>query len=166
MPGHLYLHICLCGSVAKPCPALKLHGPQPPGSPVLHYLLLKFILIESVMLYNHLILCHYSLLLPAIFPRIKVFQWADSASDGPSTGTSASALILPMNIQCWFPVGFTSLISLQYKSLLQQHSLKASILHHSAFFVVQLSHPYMITGKKKHSFDYMDLYWQSDVSSF
>ena len=101
------------------------------------------------MLYNHLILCHYSLLLPAIFPRIKVFQWADSASDGPSTGTSASALILPMNIQCWFPVGFTSLISLQYKSLLQQHSLKASILHHSAFFVVQLSHPYMITGKKK-----------------
>ena len=49
------------------------------------------------------------------------------------------------------------------KSFLQHHSSKASILWHSAFLIVQLSHLYMTTGKKKHSFDYMDLYWQTDV---
>ena len=57
----------------------------------------------------------------------------------------------PMNIQGWFPLGLTGLISLQskglFKSLLQHHSSKASILWHSAFYIVQLSHPYMTTGK-------------------
>ena len=51
------------------------------------------------------------------------------------------------------------------KSLLQHHNLKTSILQHSAFFIVQLSHPYMTTGKKKHSY-YMDLCQQSGVSAF
>ena len=58
--------------------------------------------------------------------------------------------VLPMNIQDWFPLGWTGLISLQSKglsSLLQHHSSKASILWHSAFFMVQLSHPYMTTGR-------------------
>ena len=100
------------------------------------------------MLYSHLIFCHYPLLLPSTFPSIRVFQRVDSASDGPSIGTSASALILPINIQCWFPVGLTSLISLQSKTLLQHHSLNASVIQHSAFFMVQLSHPYMTSGKK------------------
>ena len=71
---------------------------------------------------------------------------------GQSIGVSTSASVLPMNIQDWFPVGWTGWISLQslagtLKSLLQHHSSKASILWHSAFFIVQLSHPYMTTGK-------------------
>ena len=71
-------------------------------------------------------------------------------SGGQSIGASASASVLPVNIQGWFPLALTGLISLQSKglsSLLQHHSSKASTLHRSAFFMVQLSHPYMITGK-------------------
>ena len=74
------------------------------------------------------------------------------ASDGQSIGVSASASVLPMNIQDSFPLGWTSLISLQSKglsSLLQHHSSKASIRQHSALFIIQLSHPYMTTGKTK-----------------
>ena len=73
-----------------------------------------------------------------------------SASDGQSIRTSSSASVLPMNIQSWFPLGWTGLISLQSKGfsrVLQHHSLKASILRRSAFFTVQLSHPNMSTGK-------------------
>ena len=71
-------------------------------------------------------------------------------SCGHGTGDSASALVLTVNIQDWFPLGWTGWISLQSKglsSLLQHHSSKASILWHSAFFIVQLSHPFMTTGK-------------------
>ena len=72
------------------------------------------------------------------------------ASCGQSIGASASASVLPMNIQDWFPLGWTGWICLQFKglsSLLQHHSSKASILWCSAFFIVQLSHLYMTTGK-------------------
>ena len=73
------------------------------------------------------------------------------ASDGQSIGASSSASVLPMNLQGWFPLGLTGLIFLQstglFKSLLQHHSSKASILWCSAFFMVQFSHPYMTTGK-------------------
>ena len=72
-------------------------------------------------------------------------------SGGQSIGVSASASVLPMNIQDWFPLGWTAWVSLLSKtrhlSLLQHHSSKASILLSSAFFIVQLSHPYMTTGK-------------------
>ena len=71
-------------------------------------------------------------------------------SGGQSIGVSASTSVLPMNIQGWFPLGRTGWISSvqgTLKSLLQHHSSKASILRHSAFFMVQLSHPYMTTGK-------------------
>ena len=75
------------------------------------------------------------------------------ASGGQIIGVSASASALPMNIQDWFPLGLTHLISLQsqgtLKSLLQHHSSKASILPRWALFMVQLSHPYMTTGKIK-----------------
>ena len=67
-------------------------------------------------------------------------------SVGQSIGALASASVLPMNIQSWFPLGFTNLNSLQSKGL-QHNSSKASILRCSAFFIVQLSHPYMIAGK-------------------
>ena len=110
--------------------------------------LLKLTSIEPVMLSNHLICCPL-LLPPSIFPSIfSVSQLLTSA--GQSIGVSASALVLPMNIQDWFPLGLTSWISLQSKglsSLLQHHSSKASVLLCSAFLIVQPSHPCMITGK-------------------
>ena len=87
------------------------------------------------------------------------FAWG-----GQSIGASASASVLAVNIWGWFPLGLTGLIG-TLKSLLQHHNSKASILWHSAFSMVQLSHPYMTTGKN-HSFDYTDLCQQSDVSSF
>ena len=71
-------------------------------------------------------------------------------SGGQLIGASTSASVLPMNIQDWFPLALTGLISLQSKGLsrvLQNHSLKSSILECSVFFMVQLSHPYMTTGK-------------------
>ena len=79
------------------------------------------------------------------FPRSQFF-----ASGGQSIGVSASASVLPMNIQAWSPLGWTGWISLQCKGLsrvLQHHNSKASILWHSAFFTVQLSHPCMTTGE-------------------
>ena len=72
------------------------------------------------------------------------------ASGGQSIGVSASASVLALNSQDWFPLGWTGWIFLQAKrlsSLLQHHSSKASILWRSTFFTVQLSHPYMTTGK-------------------
>ena len=70
-------------------------------------------------------------------------------SGGQRIGASASASVLPMNIQDWFPLEWTSWISLQSKGLSRVffNTTKASILQHSAFFTVQLSHPYMTTGK-------------------
>ena len=78
------------------------------------------------------------------FPMSQLF-----ALGGQKIGASASASVLPMNIQDWFPLGLTGWISLQstLKSLLQHHSSKASILRSSAFFMVQISHPYMTTRK-------------------
>ena len=86
-------------------------------------------------------------------------------SGGQSIGASTS--VFPMDIQGWFPLeltGWISLLSKGLSSLLQHHSSKASILWCSAF-MVQLSHLYMTTGEN-HSFDYMDLCWQSGVSAF
>ena len=106
---------------------------------------------ELVMPSNHLILCH-SLLLSSIFPRIRVFSnesvlsiiqpkyWSFTFSINPSK--ECSGLIS-------FSIDWLDLLAVQgtLKSLLQQHSSKASILQHSAFFIVQLSHPYMTPGK-------------------
>ena len=83
---------------------------------------------------------------PQSFPASGSFLMSQLfTSDGQSIGASAS--VLPMNIQGWFPLGLTSLISLLSTSLLQHHNLKASVLWCSAFFTVQLSHPHMTTGK-------------------
>ena len=96
--------------------------------------LLKVMSIESVMPSHHLILCHPHLLLPSIFPSIRVFSnekkrpFRFFTSGGQSIGASASVLL--MNIQGWFPLGLTSLTSLSktHKSLLQHHSSKALFL--------------------------------------
>ena len=79
-----------------------------------------------------------------------LFQWVDSSYQMKRIGASALASVLLMNIEDWFPLGLTGWISWQSKglsSLLQHHSSKVSILWCSAFFIVQLSHPYMTTGK-------------------
>ena len=110
--------------------------------------LLKFRSIESVMPSNYLILCRPLLLLPPIFPSIRVFSNESACCmRWPKYRASTLASVFPMNIQDRFPIGLTGLISLQSKSVLQHHTSKASILRCSAFFMVQLSHPYMNTGK-------------------
>ena len=97
---------------------------------------------------SHLILWCPLLLLPSSFPASGSFPVGHlCASDDQTTGASALALVLPVNIQGWSPLRLTGLISSLSRSLLQQHSLKASILWCSASFVVQLSQPYMTTGK-------------------
>ena len=114
--------------------------------------LLKLMSIESVMPSNHLILCHPLLLWPSMFPSIRVFSnesvlhirwpkyWSFSFRIGPSN--EYSGLIS-------FRIDWLDLLAVQgtFKSLLQHHSSKASVLQCSAFFMVQLSHPYLTTGK-------------------
>ena len=112
----------------------------------------KPVSIESVMPSNHLILCHLLLLAPSVFPSIRVFSsesvlpirwqkyWSFCFSISPSS--EYSGLIS-------FRMDWLDLLAVQgtLKSLLQHHSSKASVLQRSAFFLVQLSHPYMTTGK-------------------
>ena len=111
--------------------------------------LLKLKSIESVMPSNHLILYHPLLLLPSIFPSIGVFSNESVLHiRSPNIGESASASVLPMNIQDWFPLGWTGWISLLSKGFSRVFSnTTASILRCSTYFLVKLSHPYMTTGK-------------------
>ena len=114
--------------------------------------LLKFMCIELVMPSNHLILCYPLLLPPSIFPSIRVFsnksvlciRWPKYWCFSFSVTLSIDSLGLICIKIDWF-----DLLAVQgtLKSLLQYHSLKASILRRSAFFIVQLSQPYMTTGK-------------------
>ena len=129
---------------------------------------LKLMSIESVMLSNHLILCHPLLLPPSIFPSIRVFsnesvlpiKWPKywSFSFSISASNEYSGLIS-------FRVDWLDLLAVQgpFKSLLQHHSSKASILQRSAFFKNLTSiHDHW----KNHSFTQMGLCWQSNVSAF
>ena len=123
--------------------------------------------IESVMPSNHLILCRPLLLLPSIFPSIRVFSnesalcirwpkyWSFSFNISPSN--EHSGLIS-------FRMNWLDLLEVQgtHKSLFQYHSSKVSILQPLAFFMVQFSHDYW----KNHGLDYLDLCWQSNVSAF
>ena len=131
--------------------------------------LLELMSIELVMPSNHLI-CHPLLLLPSIFPSITVFSkelvlsirwpkyWRFSFSISPSN--EYSGLIS-------FRVYWLYLLAVQgtLKSFLQRHRSKLSVLWHSAFFIVQLSHPYMTTGKTI-ALTRQTFFWQSDVSAF
>ena len=133
------LNFCCC-SVAKSC--LTLCDPMDcsrPGFPVLHQRLFKLLSIESMVLSNHLILCHPLLLLPSIFPNIKVFssesalciRWPLYWSFSISPFSEYSGLIS-------FRIDWFDLLAIQgtLKSLLQHHSSKASIFWCSAFFIV------------------------------
>ena len=112
--------------------------------------MLKLISINSVMPSNYLILCHPLLLLPSIFPRIRVFsnesvlntRWPKYWSFSITTSNEYLGLIS-------FKIDWFDLLAIQgtLKSLLHHHRSKASIFQHSTFFMVQLSHPYMTTGK-------------------
>ena len=128
--------------------SLRPHGLQP-GFPV-HYQLTEptqLMSITSVMPPNHLILCH-PLLLPSIFPSISVFSNESVLHIRWPKYWSFSFSISPSNEQpgLIFRIDRLDLLAVQgtLKSLLQHHSSKASILQHSAFFIVQLSYPYMI----------------------
>ena len=108
--------------------------------------------IVSVMPSNHLILCHPLLLLPSIFPSIRVFSNESALCIRWPKYCSFSFNISPSNEHpglISFRMDWLDLLAVQgtLKSLLQHHSSKASILRRSAFFTVQLSHPYMTTGK-------------------
>ena len=113
--------------------------------------LLKLMPIESVIPSNHLILCRPLLLPPTIFPSIRVFPMSQFfTSGGQSIGVSPSASVLPMNIQDWFPLGWTGWISLLSKEYSRVFS-NTTVQKHQ-FFGAQLSsqfnsHPYMTTGK-------------------
>ena len=114
--------------------------------------MLKLKSIESMMPSNHLILCCPLLFLPSIFPIIRVFSnesvlhirwpeyWSSTFSISPSNDYSG---------RIYFRIDWFDLLAVQgtLRSLLQHHSSNTSILQHSAFFMVQLSHPYMTTGK-------------------
>ena len=114
--------------------------------------LCKLMSINSVMPSNHLILCHPLLLLPAIFPSIRVFSnesalrnrwpkyWSFSSSISPSNEYSG---LISFRID-WFD---SLAVQGTLRNLLQRYCSKASILQHSVFFIVQLSHPYMTSGK-------------------
>ena len=133
--------------------SLRPHEPQHTRPPITNCgSLPKPMSIKSVMPSNHLILCCPLLLLPSIFPSIRVFSsesalhirwpkyWSFSFNISPSN--QHSGLI-------FFRMDWLDLLAVQgtLKSLLQHHSSKASILRRSTFFMVQLSHPYMTTGK-------------------
>ena len=119
--------------------------------------LLKLMSIKSVMPSNHLIFCCSLLLLPSIFPSIKVFSnesvlcnrwpkyWSISFSLSPSSEYSG---LISFRIE-WFDF---PAVQGTHKNLLQHHSSEVSVLHDSAFFMVLILHPYMTTGKKR-SFD-------------
>ena len=152
-------YICLFSvqfsSVTQSCPTLcNPMNRSMPGLPVHHQLwsLLKLMSIELVMPSSHLILCRPLLLLPPIFPSIKVFSNESALRMRWPKDWSFSFNISPSNEHpglISFRMDWLDLLAAQgtLKNLLQHHSSNASLLHCSAFFIVQLSHPYMTTGK-------------------
>jgi len=159
---------CCCSVVSTLCNPM---GCSMSGFPILHYLpefaqtLVHWVMMPS----NHLILCCPLLLLPSVFPSIMVFssesalriKWPKCWSISISPSSECSGLIS-------FSVDWFDLLAVQgtLKSLLQHHSLNALILWCAAFFMAQLSHPSIHDYWRNHNFDYMDLYWQSDISAF
>ena len=131
--------------------------------------LLNLMSTETVMPSNNLILYCPLLLLPSIIPSIRVFSMSQLfTSGGQSIGVSASTSVLPMNIQDWFPLGWTDWISFLSKGLSRVFS--NTIVQKDQFFGAQFSlhanshiHTWLLENQ---SFDSMDLCWQSNVSAF
>ena len=162
----------ICCSVIRSCPTLvspSTVAHQVPLPFTISLSSLKLLSIGSVMPSNHLILCRpFSSCLQS-FPASGSFPMSQIFTSGSQyIRVSASRSVLPMNIQDLFPLGWTGWISLKskgLKSLLQNHSSKTSILWCSAFFILQLSHPSMTTGKTI-ALTRRTFFWQSNVSAF
>ena len=157
-------HFFLMCSVAQSC--LTVCDPMDcsmPGFPVLHHFPeLAQTCVHWGDAIPHLIFCHPLLLLPSIFPSIRLFT-----SGGQSVGASASASVLRMNIQGWFPLGLTAFISLQSKGLSRIFS-NTTVWEHR-FFGTQLSlwsNSHIHTWLPEKPYDYMHLCWQTNVSAF
>ena len=158
-------------SVAQSCPTLcDPMNRSMPGLPVHHQLLesTQTHVLESVMPSNHPILHRPLLLLPSIIPSIRVFSNESALHIRWPKYWSFSFNISPSNEHSWLislRMDWLDLLAVQWtlKSLLQHRSSKASILLCSAFFIVQLSHPYMTTGK---TIALIKQIWQSNVSAF
>ena len=137
-------------SVTQSCPTMDCSTPASLSFTVSRSLL-KLISMESVMSSNHLILCRPLLLLPSVFPSIWVFPNESALRIRWPKYWSFNFSISPSNDYSWlisFRIDWLNL-ALQgtLKGLLQHHNSKASLLHHSAFSMFHLSHPYMTTGK-------------------
>ena len=141
---------CYC-SVTKSCPIVWAAAYQASPSFTIHESLLKLMSIESMMPCNYLILCH-PLLLPSLFTSIRVFSDEFALHIRWSKFWTFSVSISPSNVYLGlisFRTDWFDLLAVQgtLKSLLQHHNSKASIFWCSAFFMIQLSHPYLSTGK-------------------
>ena len=143
-----FVAVQLCPTLCEPMDC------STPGFRVLHYLLglAQLMAIESVIPSNHLVLCHPLLLLPSVFPSMRVFSKESVLHIRWPKYWSFSFSIIPCKEipgLISFRMDWLDLLAVQgtLKSLLQHHSSKASILQCSAFFMVQLSHPYMTAGK-------------------
>ena len=137
-------YLTLCDPMDHSTPALPVHHQLPEST--------KRMSIKLVVPSNHFILCHPLLLLPSIFPSIRVFSSESALCIRWPKYWSFSFSIIPFKEHPgWisFRMDWLDLLAVQgtLKSFLQHHSSSASILRHSAFFTVQLSHPYMTTGK-------------------
>ena len=141
---------CCCSVVSDSLQSHELKAHQTSLSFLISCSLLKLMSIQSVIPPNHLVLCHPLLLLPSVFPSIRVFsnksalhnRWPKYWSSHISPFNGYSGLIS-------YRIDWFNILAVQgiLKSLLHHHSSKASALWHSAFFMVQVSHPYMTTGK-------------------
>ena len=144
---------CYCFFVAEPCPTLcNPMGRSTAGFPILHCLpeSAQIHVIESMLPSNHLTLCGPPLLFPSVFPSIRVFSSESAFCIRWPEYWSFSFSISPFNVYSGlisFKIDWLELLAVQgtLKSLIQYHSSKASIFWHSNFFIVQLSHPHMIT---------------------
>ena len=156
-----------CPTVCNPMDS-STPGCPPSLSITNSWSLLKLTSIESVMPSSCLILCHPLLLLPSVFPSIRVFSNESVLCIGWPKYWSFSSSISPSNEYSGlisFRIDWLELLAVQgtLKSLLQSHSSKVSVLWHSDLFIVQLSHPYITTGK---IIALTNLCWQSNVSAF
>ena len=161
----------VCCSLTQSCPTVTPWTAAHQASLffTISWSLLKLMSTELMMPSNHLIFCHLLLLLPSIFPASESFPMSQLFTSGcQSIGASASASVLPMNIQDWFPLGLTGLIFFLSKGASRVFS-NTTVWKHQ-FFGAQSSCGPTLTSIhdywKSHSFDYTDPCRQGDVSAF
>ena len=153
--------LILCDTMNRSTPGLPVHH-QLAESTQTH-------VPELVMPSNHLFLCRPLLLLPSIFPSIRVFTNESALCiRWPNIGVSFSTSVFPMNTQDWYPLGWTCWISLQSEGLSRVFP-NTTVQKHWFFVAKPFYGPPLISIHdywKNHSFDYMKLFWQSNVSAF